>query len=136
MEFVSTPRWKYSLMHAPVFVQEASDEEICFFNEMFPKLAQKCFRILEQNPHISPHTVIGEKFGGITIGECCLIWIKITSFHDRITWFKKQLIKTSKDANKLTKQIARCDFYLETPHRKLIHSFKWKEITQAIHSIE
>lgn len=84
---------EYKLCNAPVFILDPTQEQTAYFDAQLNAMIKKCHEILREQPDISPHTIVDCHFAGMSIAECCLLWIKLDVTRRRLLVFKYNSLK-------------------------------------------
>lgn len=74
---------EYKLQHAPAFVCDAKQCDIDVFNDVFQDMTKKGYWMLQQQEAsgLAADTLLSSCCGGITLGEFCMLWIRINAYH-------------------------------------------------------
>lgn len=81
----------YKLQNAPAFVSDVSQEDIEMFNNVFRDLTKCGYSTLQGDiANLSADTLLSSCCAGITLGEFCILWIRINAYKQNCNTSHKQ----------------------------------------------
>lgn len=76
----------YKFAYAPTFVCEPNPEFVQQFQADIDTIRLDCFNYLRKHSYVSRDTLVSSLYGGITLGEFCLLWIQMRANTLKRNW--------------------------------------------------